>query len=103
MLDLARPLEDAVDAHVAHDPLDRVALLAAAAQRRRGLVAAAAADLHEVIDALPRHLRVEETDESIIISGKVSSYYLKQLAQETIMPVRGSLLLINQVLVAKEA
>ena len=50
-----------------------------------------------------RHLRVEETDESIIISGRVSSYYLKQLAQETIMPVRGSLLLINQVLVAKEA
>ena len=50
-----------------------------------------------------RHLRVEETDESIIISGRVSSYYLKQLAQETIMPVRGSLLLVNQVLVAKEA
>ena len=51
MLDLARPFEDAVDAHVAHDPLDRIALLAALAQRLRGLVSASAADLHEVIDA----------------------------------------------------
>ena len=50
-----------------------------------------------------RHLRVEETDESIIISGRVSSYYLKQLAQETIMPMRGALMLINQVLVAKDS
>lgn len=44
-----------------------------------------------------RHLRVEETDASLIISGKVTSYYLKQLAQETIMPVRGSLQLVNKV------
>ena len=60
MLDLARPFEDAVDAHVAHDPLDRIALLAARAQRLRGLVSASAADLHQVIDALPRHLGVEQ-------------------------------------------
>ena len=49
-----------------------------------------------------RHLRVQETEETIIISGKVTSYYLKQLAQETIMPVRGALMLVNQVLVARE-
>ena len=49
-----------------------------------------------------RYLRIEETSEAIIISGKVSSYYLKQLAQETIMPVRGELSLVNQVTVTKE-
>jgi hypothetical protein len=49
-----------------------------------------------------RHLQVEETDHSIIISGRVTSYYLKQLAQETIMPVRGELHLVNQVRVVKE-
>jgi hypothetical protein len=49
-----------------------------------------------------RYLRVEETDQSIIISGRVASYYLKQLAQEAIMPVRGSLSLVNHVTVGKE-
>ena len=44
-----------------------------------------------------RKLCVEETEETIVISGRVSSYYLKQLAQETIMPVRGDLTLINHV------
>jgi hypothetical protein len=48
-----------------------------------------------------RYLRVEETEQSIIISGRVSSYYLKQLAQETIMPVRGALALVNRVIVEK--
>jgi hypothetical protein len=33
-----------------------------------------------------RRLAVEETDEELIILGCVSSYYLKQLAQETLMP-----------------
>src|ERR1700745_2117799 len=37
MLDLARAFEDAIDAHVAKDPLDRVAFLAALAQGTRGL------------------------------------------------------------------
>lgn len=44
-----------------------------------------------------RNLAVEGTQESLIISGKVTSYYLKQLAQETIMPVRGGLELVNRV------
>lgn len=44
-----------------------------------------------------RNLSVEGTTESLIISGQVSSYYLKQLAQETIMSVRGELALVNRV------
>ena len=44
-----------------------------------------------------RHLRVEENDNCLVISGRVTSYYLKQLAQETIMPVRGALQLVNRV------
>ena len=49
-----------------------------------------------------RLLRVQETDEEIIISGRVSSYYLKQLAQETLMPARGARELINMVTVQSE-
>jgi hypothetical protein len=49
-----------------------------------------------------RYLRVEETERSIVISGRVSTYYLKQLAQEVIMPVRGELSLVNQVTVVKD-
>jgi hypothetical protein len=44
-----------------------------------------------------RRLSVEGTESDIIISGKVSSYYMKQLAQETVMPVRGPLKLVNRV------
>ena len=44
-----------------------------------------------------RYLSVEETDDSLIISGRVTSYYLKQLAQETLMPVRGARRLVNRV------
>jgi len=32
-----------------------------------------------------RKLSVEETDHEVVLSGSVSSYYLKQLAQETIV------------------
>jgi osmotically-inducible protein OsmY len=46
-----------------------------------------------------RNLSVESTDCAIIISGNVSSYYMKQLAQEAVMPVRGSLTLVNRVTV----
>ena len=44
-----------------------------------------------------RNLAVEGTPKALIISGQVTSYYLKQLAQETIMPVRGELELVNRV------
>jgi hypothetical protein len=48
-----------------------------------------------------RHLSVEESDHSVILSGSVSSYYLKQLAQETIMPILGSRELHNRVSVVR--
>jgi hypothetical protein len=48
-----------------------------------------------------RHLSVEDNEGNLIISGKVSSYYLKQLAQETIMPCREGLRLVNRVDVEK--
>ena len=44
-----------------------------------------------------RHLQVEASGTALIISGKVTSYYLKQLAQEALMPVRGELELVNRV------
>ncbi len=34
-----------------------------------------------------RKLAVEEADGTVVISGNVSSYYLKQLAQETVLHV----------------
>jgi hypothetical protein len=57
--------------------------------------------LHPNCHPALRALRVQETDEQIIISGRVSSYYLKQLAQETLMPQRGSRALVNQVSVVR--
>jgi hypothetical protein len=48
-----------------------------------------------------RKLSVEETDHEVVLLGCVSSYYLKQLAQETIMPVLGSRELHNRVLVMR--
>jgi hypothetical protein len=48
-----------------------------------------------------RKLSVEETDHAIVLSGSVSSYYLKQLAQETMMPILGSRELQNRVLVVR--
>ena len=48
-----------------------------------------------------RKLAVEETDHQVVLSGSVSSYYLKQLAQETVMPVLGCRELHNRVLVVR--
>lgn len=48
-----------------------------------------------------RKLCVEETECVVVIAGQVSSYYLKQLAQETVMPVLGSRELINRVSVVR--
>jgi hypothetical protein len=48
-----------------------------------------------------RKLSVEETDEAITIAGSVASYYLKQLAQETIMPVLSNRELRNRVQVVR--
>jgi hypothetical protein len=46
---------------------------------------------------LLRRLSVHETDKEIVISGQVPSYYLKQLAQETVRPMLGERRLRNRV------
>jgi hypothetical protein len=54
--------------------------------------------LRSSIPAL-RKLQVEERDLELVLIGAVSSYYLKQLAQETVMPFLGARELKNQVAV----
>lgn len=61
---------------------------------------ALAALRHSPIPAL-RKLAVEETDAAVVLLGNVSSYYLKQLAQETVMPVLDGRELRNRVLVVR--
>jgi hypothetical protein len=63
------------------------------------VVSQAAHALKRSLHPALRHLRVETNDSDLIISGRVTSYYLKQLAQETIMPVRGELQLVNRIAV----
>lgn len=48
-----------------------------------------------------RALSVEETDSQVVISGHVPSYYLKQMAQETVMPVLDRRGLVNHVKVVR--
>lgn len=48
-----------------------------------------------------RRLSIRETEAEVVISGSVSSYYLKQLAQETIMPVLDQRELSNLVTVVR--
>jgi hypothetical protein len=46
-----------------------------------------------------RHLKVTETDDEVVISGRVGTYYYKQLAQEAIMPALNDRRLRNLVVV----
>ena len=48
-----------------------------------------------------RRLSIEETDGAVVIRGSVSSYYLKQLAQETVMPTLAGRELLNRVNVVR--
>ena len=48
-----------------------------------------------------RKLAVRETEADVVLSGCVSSYYLKQLAQETVLPVLAGRGLKNQVEVVR--
>jgi hypothetical protein len=48
-----------------------------------------------------RKLALEETDDAVVIQGKVSSYYLKQLAQEAVMPLLEGRRLHNRVVVVR--
>jgi hypothetical protein len=49
-----------------------------------------------------RRLGVEENDSTVKLTGTVGSYYLKQLAQEAVMPVLNGRKLLNQVEVVRE-
>ena len=56
--------------------------------------------LHSPIPAL-RRLQVEESEQVLVLSGSVASYYLKQLAQETILPYLERRNLLNQITVVR--
>jgi hypothetical protein len=49
-----------------------------------------------------RKLGLEENDSEVVLSGSVSSYYLKQLAQEAILPLIGQRNLHNRVAVVRQ-
>lgn len=49
-----------------------------------------------------RKLVIEETDEEVVICGFVNSYYLKQLAQEALMPYLDGRALHNRVAVVRD-
>jgi hypothetical protein len=44
-----------------------------------------------------RRLVVTTTEQEIVITGRVSSYYLKQLAQEALRPTVGDRRIVNHV------
>jgi hypothetical protein len=50
-----------------------------------------------------RKLTVEETDARVSLGGSVASYYLKQMAQETVMPYLDGRTLVNRVSVVRPA
>jgi osmotically-inducible protein OsmY len=50
-----------------------------------------------------RHLQVEETDREVVLSGSVTTYYMKQLAQEAVMPLLGDRQLQNRVRVVRSS
>ena len=48
-----------------------------------------------------RKLVLEESEEAIAIYGHLTSYYLKQMAQEAVMPVLGGRELRNRIVVVR--
>jgi hypothetical protein len=65
--------------------------------------------LHEPAEALTtsslrqlRRLVVSVNDHQVVITGQVTSYYLKQMAQETVRPLLGNRTLLNNVEVCTE-
>ena len=61
----------------------------------------AAEALHQSPIPALRRLSVQETEAEVILTGCVSSYYLKQLAQETVLPILDRRSLKNQVEVVR--
>lgn len=48
-----------------------------------------------------RHLRVDHHDDAIALSGRVRSFYHKQLAQEAVRRVAGDMRVVNAVDVSR--
>jgi len=48
-----------------------------------------------------RRLAVETSEEVVILSGRVSSFYLKQMAQESVKPAVAGRKLVNRVEVCR--
>jgi hypothetical protein len=48
-----------------------------------------------------RNLSLEETVHTVVIRGEVPTYYLKQMAQETVMPMLAGRVLLNRVSVVR--
>lgn len=48
-----------------------------------------------------RRLNVRETDDTLQISGRVSCYYLKQMAQESLRAVAAGRRIVNDVVVSR--
>ncbi|MEM9588301.1 MAG: BON domain-containing protein [Planctomycetota bacterium] len=48
-----------------------------------------------------RYLRVDEKEDQLLLSGRVNSFYHKQLAQEAVLPVAGGRRVVNQVDVSR--
>ncbi len=57
--------------------------------------------LRESPIAALRRLSINETERNVVIQGTVPSYYLKQLAQETLMPLLDGRLLLNHISVVR--
>jgi hypothetical protein len=62
----------------------------------------AAQALRQSVHPALRRLAVEETESTVVITGRVNSYYLKQLAQETVLALGSQCTVVNRVLVVKE-
>lgn len=48
-----------------------------------------------------RRLAVTETIDSVILDGEVTSFYMKQMAQETVKPAADGKRLVNRVFVSE--
>jgi hypothetical protein len=46
-----------------------------------------------------RRLRVDENAHEVVLTGTLPTYFLKQLAQETVLPLLGSRRLVNRIVV----
>jgi hypothetical protein len=59
----------------------------------------AAEVLRQSPQPLLRRLKVEETGQEVVLTGTLPTYFLKQLAQETVRPLLGHRRLLNRIVV----